>query len=86
MEDVLNVFVVFEFLEELLDGRALVGSNLFVVGGDALEFCRHDFHPFLLKEFLYVAELVERAGDEPFFLFGLEFGLEVHKVELEFLL
>ncbi len=53
---------------------------------DALEFCRHDFHPFLLKEFLYVAELVERAGDEPFFLFGLEFGLEVHKVELEFLL
>lgn len=86
VEDVLNVFVVLEFLEELLDGRALVGSNLFVVGGDALEFCRHYFHPFLLKEFLYVAELVERAGDEPFFLFGLEFGLEVHKVELEFLL
>ena len=43
VEHVLHVFVVFKFFEKFLDCLVLLGSDLLVVVGYALEFSRHDF-------------------------------------------
>lgn len=83
VEHVLHVFVVFKFFEKFLDCLALLGSDLLVVVGYALEFSRHDFETGLFEIFLKVGELVECAVDEPFFVFSLKFSLKVHELELE---
>ena len=52
VEHVLHVFVVFEFLEELLDLLALFGCNFLQVVRDAHKFGALDFESVFFEVFL----------------------------------
>lgn len=50
MEDILNIFVIFEFFEELLELFALFGCDFLVVCRDSFKLCRYNLNAFVFKK------------------------------------
>ena len=83
MEDVLDIVVILELLQKLFESLTLFGGDLLVVGRDTLELGADNLYPFVLKEFLDIGELLERAVDQPFLLVCLQLGVQIHQLQLE---
>ena len=83
VEHILHVLVVFELVDELVDGFALFGRNLFEVVGDAFEFGTYYFVAVFFEIALDAGVFLECAVEHYFIFFGLDF---VHSVvdELKF--
>ena len=73
VENVLNVFVVFEFLEQLVDAFALFGGNVLEVVGDTLELRTYYLEAVFFEVSLYVGVFLEGTVENNAFVAVLIF-------------
>lgn len=73
VENVLNVFVVFEFLEQLVDALALFGGNVLEVVGDTLELRTYYLEAVFFEVSLYVGVFLEGTVENDAFVAVLIF-------------
>lgn len=86
VEYVLNVFVLFEFVEEFLDGGTLFVGHFLEVVGDAFELGADDFVSVVLEVFLDVGVVFECSVENDFLFVGFDFvNAAVDELEFEFL-
>ena len=86
MEHVLHVFVLFEFVEEFLDGCTLFVGHFLEIVGYAFELGRNDLVTVVLKIFLDVGVVLESTIKYDFLFVGLYFiNATVDKLKLKFL-